>query len=98
MEYVYIVRYEWESAKSLDNEIHAYRNYDDAICKYNELLEHELQVGSVAPQAFDENGKLRDKYRLYESKSGLGEQSWYLCYIGEPDIEAFIELLRIELH
>lgn len=64
--YVYFVMLDWLTPDDHDTDYYHFKNYSDALNKFNSLIEDECNadISWVGSEVFDENGEVNEGFEL----------------------------------
>ncbi|MCM1220790.1 MAG: hypothetical protein NC548_40495 [Lachnospiraceae bacterium] len=99
---IYLILYDWSTTDSDGIETYLYYRFEDALAKFNEIIESECDADSswVGSEVFDENGDVNDGYDLDCNTDDKNAEELYWHVVDKRDYNrhTFIDLFKREIH
>ncbi len=99
---LYLILFDWSTTDSDGIETYLYYRHEDALDKFNELIENEsdADLSWVGSEVFDEDGEVNEGYDLECNTDDETAESLYWHVVDKSDYNrhSFIELFKREIH
>lgn len=99
---IYMILFDWSTTDSDSIKTFLYHHYEDAVAKFNELIEDECNphLSWVGENVFDENGDVKDGYDLDCNTDDKNAKKLYWHVVDKSDYNrrSFINLIKKEIH
>lgn len=99
---IYLILFDWSTTDSDGIETFLYYRFEDALKKFNELIENECDADMswVGDEVFNEDGEINEGYDLdcnTDDKSAK-ELYWHVVDKNDYNRRSFIDLFKREIH
>ena len=101
MDYVYCVLFDWSVEDDAQIETYIYKNYEDAVKKFKEIIDGEKipEMSWVGDEAFNSAGKLNKGYfhREFIDDSTGTDLIWHIGKFDAPWLYCYLTLKKLEI-